>query len=115
MAEQELPETTYNMEFLADLLDSAELIRTVALVGHLHHGKTSFMDCLLLQTHPDLKTGNFHCYALLVKVAKLEMLFRSPWQWGRKTCQVHRHTLHRTGKGGINQGNSHHFSHAGSK
>nr|SVE76214.1 EOG090X00RJ [Daphnia longispina] len=58
VAEQELPETTYNMEFLADLMDSAELIRSVALVGHLHHGKTSFMDCLLMQTHPDLQTGH---------------------------------------------------------
>jgi len=58
IAEQELPETTYNMEFLADLMDSAELIRSVALVGHLHHGKTSFMDCLLMQTHPELQTGN---------------------------------------------------------
>ena len=38
-------------------MDSAELIRTVALVGHLHHGKTSFTDCLMLQTHPDLTTG----------------------------------------------------------
>lgn len=38
-------------------MDSAELIRSVALVGHLHHGKTSFMDCLLMQTHPDLQTG----------------------------------------------------------
>lgn len=55
--EQELPETTYDMEFLADLMDSAELIRSVALTGHLHHGKTSFMDCLLMQTHPDLQTG----------------------------------------------------------
>jgi len=52
-----LPETTYNMEFLADLMDSAELIRTVALVGQLHHGKSSFMDCLMLQTHPELTTG----------------------------------------------------------
>ncbi len=25
--------------FLADLMDSAELIRNVALCGHLHHGK----------------------------------------------------------------------------
>jgi hypothetical protein len=26
------------------------------LVGHLHHGKTSFVDCLMQQTHPDLRT-----------------------------------------------------------
>ncbi|XP_046349989.1 116 kDa U5 small nuclear ribonucleoprotein component-like [Haliotis rufescens] len=55
MAEQDLPETTYNMEFLADLMDSPELIRNVTLCGHLHHGKTSFVDCLLEQTHPDIQ------------------------------------------------------------
>ncbi|CAG0889247.1 unnamed protein product [Darwinula stevensoni] len=53
-AEQELPETTYEMEFLADLMDTPDLIRNVALVGHLHHGKTSFVDCLMEQTHPGL-------------------------------------------------------------
>ncbi|GIY37647.1 116 kDa U5 small nuclear ribonucleoprotein component [Caerostris extrusa] len=53
--EQELPNTKYNLEFLADLMDNTNLIRNVALVGHLHHGKTSFVDCLIEQTHPDLK------------------------------------------------------------
>jgi len=52
--EQELPETSYSMEFLADLMDNGSLVRNVALVGHLHHGKTSFVDCLMQQTHPDL-------------------------------------------------------------
>ncbi|XP_013099723.1 116 kDa U5 small nuclear ribonucleoprotein component [Stomoxys calcitrans] len=50
--EQELPETTYNMEFMADLMDTPPLIRNVALIGHLHHGKTTFVDCLIRQTHP---------------------------------------------------------------
>lgn len=50
--EQELPETTYNMEFLSDLMDTPTLIRNVALIGHLHHGKTTFVDCLIRQTHP---------------------------------------------------------------
>lgn len=54
--EQELPQTTYQIEFLADLMDNSTLIRNVALVGHLHHGKTSFVDCLMQQTHPDLQT-----------------------------------------------------------
>ncbi|GFR26533.1 116 kDa U5 small nuclear ribonucleoprotein component [Trichonephila clavata] len=53
--EQELPNTKYNLEFLADLMDNTDLIRNVALIGHLHHGKTSFVDCLIEQTHPDLK------------------------------------------------------------
>ncbi|GLG92783.1 Elongation factor 2 [Gryllus bimaculatus] len=56
LKEQELPETVYSMEFLADLMDTPHLIRNVALVGHLHHGKTSFVDCLMQQTHPGLRT-----------------------------------------------------------
>lgn len=55
MAEQELPATTYEMEFLADLMDNTNLIRNVALIGHLHHGKTTFVDCIIEQTHPELK------------------------------------------------------------
>lgn len=34
------------------MMDNPILIRNVALVGHLHHGKTSFVDCLVRQTHP---------------------------------------------------------------
>eukprot|EP00090_Calanus_glacialis_P029550 TRINITY_DN4741_c0_g1_i1.p1 TRINITY_DN4741_c0_g1~~TRINITY_DN4741_c0_g1_i1.p1 ORF type:complete len:973 (+),score=375.73 TRINITY_DN4741_c0_g1_i1:45-2963(+) len=56
--EQELPETTYSMEFLADLMDNGNLVRNIALVGHLHHGKTSFVDCLMEQTHPDLVSSS---------------------------------------------------------
>ncbi|XP_078572893.1 116 kDa U5 small nuclear ribonucleoprotein component-like [Branchiostoma floridae x Branchiostoma japonicum] len=54
--EQELPLTSYNMEYLADLMDNPELIRNVVLAGHLHHGKTTFVDCLMEQTHPDIFT-----------------------------------------------------------
>ncbi|KAK3090695.1 hypothetical protein FSP39_013824 [Pinctada imbricata] len=56
MAEQDLPLTTYNMEFLADLMDTPELIRNVTLCGHLHHGKTTFVDCLIEQTHPEIQS-----------------------------------------------------------
>lgn len=58
MAEQNLPDTVYNMEFLADLMDSPDLIRNVTLCGHLHHGKTSFVDCLMLQTHPEMQVND---------------------------------------------------------
>ncbi|EUB56665.1 U5 small nuclear ribonucleoprotein component [Echinococcus granulosus] len=54
-SEYSLPETTYDPEFLADLMDCPELIRSVAFCGHLHHGKTSFVDCLIEQTHPDIR------------------------------------------------------------
>ncbi|KAK6625050.1 U5 small nuclear ribonucleoprotein component [Polyplax serrata] len=54
--QQQLPKTAYDMEFLADMMDNAALIRNVALVGHLHHGKTTFVDCLIRQTHPSLQS-----------------------------------------------------------
>ena len=37
--------------FLVGLAGNPALIRNVALVGHLHHGKTSLMDMLVEQTH----------------------------------------------------------------
>ncbi|KAK0070932.1 hypothetical protein PV325_013836, partial [Microctonus aethiopoides] len=52
--QQELPETTYNIEFLADMMDASQLIRNVVLLGHLHHGKTTLVDCLIRQTHPHM-------------------------------------------------------------
>eukprot|EP00911_Craspedida_sp_UC1_P000165 UC1_evm1s131 len=49
--EETLPETVYQKEYLADMMDLPELVRSVALCGHLHHGKTSFVDRLVEQTH----------------------------------------------------------------
>lgn len=34
------------------MMSTPHLIRNVALIGHLHHGKTSLVDCLIRQTHP---------------------------------------------------------------
>uniref|UniRef100_A0A0K0DVK5 Tr-type G domain-containing protein n=1 Tax=Strongyloides stercoralis TaxID=6248 RepID=A0A0K0DVK5_STRER len=48
-----LPNTTFKKEFLVDMMDYPELMRNVAIAGNLHHGKTTFMDCLIEQTHPD--------------------------------------------------------------
>lgn len=36
--EQELPETKYDMEYMADMLDNTNLIRNITLMGHLHNG-----------------------------------------------------------------------------
>lgn len=54
VVEQDIPDTTYDLEFLADLMDTPDLIRNVALCGHLHHGKTTFSDALIEQTHPGI-------------------------------------------------------------
>lgn len=37
--------------FLAGLAGNPALVRNVALIGHLHHGKTAIMDMLVEQTH----------------------------------------------------------------
>jgi U5 small nuclear ribonucleoprotein component len=47
----ENPETKYSSEFLTCLIKNPVLNRNVTLVGHLHHGKTTFMEMLLQNTH----------------------------------------------------------------
>jgi 116 kDa U5 small nuclear ribonucleoprotein component len=54
LVEQEVPVTVYDLEFLADLMDTPDLIRNVTFCGHLHHGKTTFCDALFEQTHPGI-------------------------------------------------------------
>jgi 116 kDa U5 small nuclear ribonucleoprotein component len=49
--EVDLPEVTYSRDFMTDLLSFPEQIRNIAFAGHLHHGKTAFMDMLVMQTH----------------------------------------------------------------
>ncbi|XP_031572562.1 116 kDa U5 small nuclear ribonucleoprotein component-like [Actinia tenebrosa] len=56
LIEQELPLTNYDIEYLADLMDNPDLIRNVTLAGHLHSGKTTFLDRLFEQTHPELES-----------------------------------------------------------
>ena len=53
---------------MTDLMDSTELIRNVALIGHLHHGKTTFVDCLVEQTHPELRTKEGKAVSSLLPV-----------------------------------------------
>ena len=49
--EAELPPVYFSREFMTDLLNFPDQTRNVAIVGHLHHGKTAFMDMLVSQTH----------------------------------------------------------------
>ena len=60
--EEDLPPVYFDRGFLTDLMSFPEQIRNIALCGHLHHGKTSFLDTLVQQTHDtskflDGKTG----------------------------------------------------------
>lgn len=49
--ETDLPPVYYSREFMTDLLSFPEGIRNIAIAGHLHHGKTAFVDMLVKQTH----------------------------------------------------------------
>ncbi|TPX36127.1 hypothetical protein SmJEL517_g01470 [Synchytrium microbalum] len=51
LSEKDLPFTKYKKEFMVDLMAHPDLTRNIAIVGHLHHGKTSFVDMLVAQTH----------------------------------------------------------------
>ena len=44
-------EARYSLEFMASLMGTPELTRNVAVVGHLHHGKTALVDTLIYETH----------------------------------------------------------------
>ncbi|KAI9680069.1 MAG: hypothetical protein M1817_005085 [Caeruleum heppii] len=49
--EADLPPVHFARDFMTDLMNFPEQIRNVAIVGHLHHGKTAFLDMLVMQTH----------------------------------------------------------------
>ena len=49
--ESQLPPVFYSREFMLDLLNFPDQTRNIAIVGHLHHGKTAFLDMLVTQTH----------------------------------------------------------------
>lgn len=46
-----LPPVFFDRTFMTDLMSFPDQIRNVALAGHLHHGKTAFIDMLVLETH----------------------------------------------------------------
>ena len=49
--EKELPAVRFDREFMRNLMDYPEMVRNVAIVGHLHHGKTALVDMLVEETH----------------------------------------------------------------
>ncbi|KAL5519447.1 hypothetical protein ACEPAH_1130 [Sanghuangporus vaninii] len=49
--EKDMPETRFDKGFLLNMTSFPEMVRNVAVVGHLHHGKTALMDMLVFETH----------------------------------------------------------------
>merc|ERR1719203_2203156 len=51
LLEKKMPDTTFDFNFLAGMMDKPNLIRNVCFLGAMHHGKTLFMDLLVMATH----------------------------------------------------------------
>jgi len=49
--EKDMPATRFDKGFLLNMTNFPDMIRNVAVVGHLHHGKTALMDMLIFETH----------------------------------------------------------------
>lgn len=49
--QKEAPALVYESDFLTSLMYTPKLIRNVAILGQLHHGKTTFVDTLVQATH----------------------------------------------------------------
>lgn len=55
-APQEMPQTTYSKTYMKQVAKQMpQRIRSVAFCGALHSGKTSLIDELIMETHPDLQ------------------------------------------------------------
>ena len=52
------PQTKYEIEYLTSLMENPSLIRNVAILGHLHHGKTLLSDMLINQTLTTIPNHN---------------------------------------------------------
>ena len=49
--EKDMPETRFDKAFLLNMTAFPQFVRNVAVVGHLHHGKTALLDMLVFETH----------------------------------------------------------------
>jgi len=54
---REPPASRASPDFLAGLMGNPELVRHVAVAGHLHHGKTTLVDLLVEEAHTDAGGG----------------------------------------------------------
>ena len=89
--EAELPNLSYTREYMLNVMRFPEFTRNIAVAGHLHHGKTSLLDMLVLQTHDitfknrkqieDFRYTDVHTLsrerALSVKATPITLLLKS--------------------------------------
>jgi len=51
IVEKTPPTHPYSQEFMVSMMRYPNMVRNVAVIGHLHHGKTTLVDMLVEQTH----------------------------------------------------------------
>uniref|UniRef100_A0A7S4BS45 Tr-type G domain-containing protein n=2 Tax=Chrysotila carterae TaxID=13221 RepID=A0A7S4BS45_CHRCT len=51
IVEKKMPQTKYTKDFMCSLMAYPQLVRNIAVVGDLHHGKTTLVDNLVASTH----------------------------------------------------------------
>ncbi|GAA27777.2 116 kDa U5 small nuclear ribonucleoprotein component [Clonorchis sinensis] len=73
--EASIPRTTYDPEFLADLMDCPDLIRNVVLCGHLHHGKLRYTDFLHMEVERGLSVKSTPVTLVLQNMREKAYLF----------------------------------------
>ena len=69
--EKRAPVNPYSMTYLHQLLGNPALVRNIVLAGHLHHGKSSFMDCLVRGARPAAPRRacvNVNCASVCLRV-----------------------------------------------
>ncbi|KAI5780656.1 P-loop containing nucleoside triphosphate hydrolase protein [Peziza echinospora] len=74
--EVDLPEVFFSREFMMDLMNFPDQVRNITIAGHLHHGKTAFMDMLVLETH-DLPPKTFPKKGAQLRYTDLHLLERA--------------------------------------
>ncbi|CAD7925866.1 unnamed protein product [Amoebophrya sp. A120] len=51
LIEKQIPDTSFKFDYMAGIMQEPELIRNIAVVGHLQSGKTTLVDCAIRETH----------------------------------------------------------------
>lgn len=75
--EKEALKTKYSTEFLKGMMGNPDLIRNIAVVGHLHHGKTlvrSFCPLLMLTAVENAVASPAHALSIPVKAAVMRCI-----------------------------------------
>ncbi|VEL33203.1 unnamed protein product [Protopolystoma xenopodis] len=73
--EEFIPRTTYNFEYLTDLMNYPFFIRNITFCGHLHHGKLRYTDFLRMEVERGISIKSTPVTLLLPDLREKTFLF----------------------------------------